>query len=149
MKNAKRNLKLDSILFIILAIVDAMIMIGNFLAQNISIDKFMKNYDIKKNLMWIAFIIVFGVMVLTFIIIPIFIGIKGLQQVDGKYKSGANIMLAEIMLVVNILILSYCVYALLKEDYKNQYVYTYIIYICFYIDYIRCAKKLKSNNENK
>ena len=145
MKNAKRNLKVYSGLFIILTVVDVMIMVGNFLAKNISIDNFAKNFNINENVMWPAFIATIGVIVLTFIIAPLFIGIKGLKQADGKYKGGANITLAIIMLVVNILILAYCLYALLKEDHKNQYFYMFIIYICFYIEYIRCAKILKSN----
>ena len=141
MKYDAKNLKINSLVLIILAIVDTVIMIGQIMAEQLSVEKIMELANTTQQIAEISIAAFIGASSVVFLV-TLFIGIMGLRQAAGKFKGKANIVLAEIMLVINILLAAVGIYGLIKGSNEFSSVCQSVIYFAFYYAYIRCAKNV-------
>ncbi|MGN1423887.1 MAG: hypothetical protein ACI4XA_10960 [Oscillospiraceae bacterium] len=141
MKYDAKNLRINSLVLIILSIVDTVIMIGQIMADQLSAAKISELADTTQQIAEIsvtAFICANSVVLL----VTLFIGIMGFRQADGKFKGKVNIVLAEIMFVINFLMAAVGVYGLIKGSNDFSSVCQSVLYIAFYYAYIKCAKNV-------
>lgn len=141
MKYDARNLKINSIVLIILSILDFIIMAGELMVEKIDIDTIMADANTTEQIATIVFAAVIGVSVLTYLV-TLYIGVKGLRQANGKCKGGANITWAKIMLVLNIIGFAGSIYDIIRGQMDIHYLCQELIYISIFYPYIKSAKNV-------
>lgn len=139
MKYDAKNLKINSIVLMILSVLGVIMFGARFMTGENSIDKIMENSDLSRQTALIT-LIVFSVLCCLMYLIEFYIGFKGLRQANGKCKGGANITLAKIMLVINILSLAFNIYDLIQGNRNIDSLCQSLIYTSFLYPYIKGAK---------
>lgn len=141
MEKAKKNLKVWSILYIILAIIDVVSIIGAYLSGDLKVS------NISENMQTSVLIVVIGLAILM-ALAKLFLGIQGYRQANDKTKGTGHITFAKIIFVLSIIT---CVASIL--DIINGYNYRKISDLCLNLfsllvifDYIKQAKYIKENN---
>ena len=141
MEKAKKNLKVWSILYIILAIVDVVSIIGAYLSGDLKVA------NISENMQTAVLIIVIGLATLM-ALAKLFLGIQGYRQANDKTKGTGHITFAKIIFVISII---GCVAYI--PDIINGFNYRKISDLCLNLfslfvvfDYIKQAKYIKENN---
>lgn len=140
MEKAKKNLKIWSELYIILAILDVVSLIGAYLAGQFDVS------SIPKNLQTGVLIFVISVCIIM-ILIKLLLGVQGLRQVNGTNKGTGHITLAKVTLIFLVLILIGSVVEVIKAvntrtitDLSSN-LFSFIVIF----EYIKYAKYLKEN----
>lgn len=141
MEKAKKNLKIWSVLYIILAIVDAVSIVGAYLSGDLNVS------DVSENMQTAVLIIVIGLAVIM-ALSKLFLGIQGYRQADGKTKGTGHITFAKVVLVLSIITFVATIPGII-----NEYSYKKISDLCLNLfslvvvfDYIKQAKYIKENN---
>lgn len=109
--------------------------------EKIDIDTIMADANTTEQIATIVFAAVIGVSVLTYLV-TLYIGVKGLRQANGKCKGGANITLAKILFVLNIIGLAGDTYSIVCGHPDIQYIGQTLIYISILYPYIKSAKNV-------
>ena len=141
MKYDAKTLKINSFVLVILAILDVVIMIGQIMANKLSVGKIMELANTTQQIAELSMAAFIGANSVV-LLVTLSIGIMGLRQADGKFKGKVNIVLAEIMLVINFLLAAVAIYGLFKGSNDFSSACQSVIYIAFYYSYIKCAKNV-------
>ncbi len=141
MKFDAKNLKINSLILIILTFLSAIAMIGQIMANELSIGKIMELANTNEQIAFISFMIVISLSGLIYLI-TIFVGIRGMQQANGKVKGKSHIVLAMILLALNMLSLAVCIFFAIKGQFDIMNILQNVIYISFLVHYILCAKNV-------
>lgn len=141
MKYDAKNLKINSMLIMILSVLSVIVFAAKFMTGENRFENVREIYGWSGQSAFIAYIVAIVFSVLLYLL-EFYIGFKGLRQADGKCKGRSNIILAKIMLVMNSLavIISICGLATGKDD--VQYLCQSLIYVSVYYAYIRSAKAI-------
>lgn len=141
MKYDAKNLKINSMLIMILSVLGVIIFAAKFMTGENGVDNINEISGLSGQNALIALIIV-SVLCCLMYLLEFYIGFKGFRQADGKSKGGTNIILAKIMLVINLLALLFNVYDLIICNGDIQYLCQSLIYVNVYYAYIRSAKAI-------
>lgn len=141
MKYDAKNLRINSTVLVILSILDIFIMVIQLATQGISIDNIAAEANATKETAAIVLSSVIGASTLIYLV-TLFVGIMGIRQADGKCRGGANIKLATILLVLNIVGLAGDIFNMISGQADIQYLCQSLIYAAFLYPYIRCAKNV-------
>ena len=141
MEKAKRNLKIWSTLYIILALVDVVSLIGAYLSGDLKVA------NVSEKMQTAVLVIVAGLAILM-ALSKLFLGVQGYRQVNGKTKGTGHITFAKIIFVLSIIA---CVASI--PNMINGFNYKAISDLCLNLfsalvvfDYMKQAKYIKENN---
>ena len=141
MEKAKKNLKIWSTLYIILAIVDVVSLIGAYLSGDLKVA------NVSEKMQTAVLVIVVGLAILM-ALSKLFLGVQGYRQVNGKTKGTGHITFAKIIFVLSIIA---CVASI--PNMINGFNYKTISDLCLNLfsalvvfDYMKQAKYIKENN---
>lgn len=141
MEKAKRNLKLWSTLYIILALVDVVSLIGAYLSGDLKVA------NVSEKMQTAVLVIVAGLSILM-ALSKLFLGVQGYRQVNGKTKGTGHITFAKIIFVLSIIA---CVASI--PNMINGFNYKAFSDLCSNLfsasvafDYMKQAKYIKENN---
>ena len=96
MEKAKKNLKIWSTLYIILALVDVVSLIGAYLSGDLKVA------NVSEKIQTAVLVIVVGLAILM-ALSKLFLGVQGYKQVNGKTKGTGHITFAKIIFVLSII----------------------------------------------
>ena len=144
MKYDQKNLKINSMALIALAVCDAVYSVGQILATKAyDIDYLAETTGSSRNIVLVAMVLVYGITVLCFAAY-IFMGVKGISQSNGKGKGRANVIIANIFVVINIILLLCNVIHLVQDTMSANIIIHSVLQsllpLCFLISYVKCAK---------
>lgn len=141
MEKAKKNLKIWSTLYIILAIIDVVSFIGAYLGGELKVENVSEK-------MQTAVLVIVVVLVILMALSKLFLGVQGYRQVNGKTKGTGHITFAKIIFVLSIIA---CVASV--PNMINGFNYKAISDLCLNLfsalvvfDYMKQAKYIKENN---
>ena len=141
MEKAKKNLKIWSVLYIVLAIVDVVSIVGAYIGGDLKIA------NASENMQMGALIIVIGLTVLM-ALSKLFLGIQGYRQANGKTKRTGHITFAKIILVLSIIISIASIFDAINgynfSQTSDLWLDLFSLVVIF--DYIKQAKYIKDNN---
>ena len=142
MKLDAKNLRINSIILIVLTVLSAISLVGRILANEISTAAFMERGNITAELANIYVAIIISVCCLLYLL-TLIIGIRGFSQANGKCDGKANVILGTILLILKLIFLAIQVYYVIKGQMQIMPLTRNVIIICFLVPYIMCAKKVK------
>lgn len=142
MKLDAKNLRINSIILIVLTVLSAISLVGRILANEISTAAFMERGNITAELANIYVAIIISVCCLLYLL-TLIIGIRGFSQANGKCDGKANVILGTILLILKLISLAAQVYYVIKGQMQIMPLTRNVIFICFLVPYIMCAKKVK------
>ena len=141
MKFDAKTLKIDSIILIILTIVNLFTLIGMIMAKEFSIETIMQMSSTTEKMALITFVISIVALCLGYLISMI-MGLGGLRQANGKCNGHMNVILSIVMLVLKNISIVVCIYYLIQGKLDFEKVLLDLVYISFLISYLMCAKKV-------
>lgn len=141
MKFDAKTLKIDSIILIILTIVNLFTLIGMVMAKEFSIETIMQMSSTTEKMALITFVISIVALCLGYLISMI-MGLGGLRQANGKCNGQMNVILSIVMLVLKNISIVVCIYYLIQGKLDFEKVLLDLVYISFLISYLMCAKKV-------
>lgn len=141
MEKAKKNLKIWSILYIILAIVDVISLVGAYLSGDLKVA------NVSENMQTAVLVIVVGLAMLM-ALSKLFLGVQGYRQANGQTKGTGHITFAKIIFVLSIIVCFVSVPDLISAfNYRKLSDLGLNLFSLFVIfDYMKQAKYLKENN---
>ena len=142
MKLDAKNLRINSITLIVLTVLSAISLVGRILANQISTAAIMERGNITAERAGIYFAITIFVSCLLYLL-TLIIGIRGFSQANGKCDGKANVILGTILLILKLISLAIQVYYVVKGQMEIIPLTRNVIFICFLVPYIMCAKKVK------
>ena len=105
MKYDQKNLKINSMVLIVLAVCNAVYSIGQLLAtKSYDIDYLMETTGSSRNIVIVSLVLTYGIALLCFAAY-IYMGVKGISQSNGKGSGGANVIIANIFVVIDIILI--------------------------------------------
>lgn len=141
MKIDAKTLKIDSIILIILTIVNLFTLIGMIMAKEFSVETIMQISSTTEKMALITFVISIVALCLGYLISMI-MGLGGLRQANGKCNGQMNVILSIVMLVLKNIGIVVCIYYLIQGKLDYEKVLLELVYISFTISYLMCAKKV-------
>lgn len=142
MKFNAKNLRINSMILIVLTVLSAIFLVGMFLANEINVGAIMEKINAAPELANIFIVILIAVCCLM-CLFTIIVSARGLRQADGKCDGKANVILATILLILKILSLAAQVYCVVIGQLEVAHLAWVVIFICFLVPYIMCAKNVK------
>lgn len=142
MKFDAKTLRIDSITIIILAILNVVMLIGQLMAEELSVASIMKLADTTQENARIFLIVCICIAGLLYLM-TLIVGLLGIRQVAGKYKGKANVVLADILIVLNVISVIACIFYISEGQMYIRNLTQGIIYIAFLVNYVMCAKRVK------
>ena len=142
MKFDAKNLKINSIMLIVLTVLSTISLVGLFLANEISAEAIMEKINTTAELANIYLVIVISVCCLLYLF-TIIVGLRGLRQANGKCDGKANVILASILMILKVISLVEQVYYVAIGQLEVAHLAWVVILIAFLLYYIMCAKKVK------
>lgn len=141
MKYDAKNLRINGTALVILSILDIFIMVIQHVTQGTGIDSIAAEANTTKQTAAIVFAALIGLCTLIYLA-TLFVGVAGIRQANGKCKGGANITLAKILFVLNIIGLAGDTYSIVCGHPDIQYIGQTLIYISILYPYIKSAKNV-------
>ena len=140
MKLDAKNLRINSITLIVLTVLSAISLVGRILANQISTAAIMERGNITEERAGIYVAITVSCLLY---LLTLIIGIRGFSQANGKCDGKANVILGTILLILKLISLAIQVYYVVKGQMEIIPLTRNVIFICFLVPYIMCAKKVK------
>lgn len=141
MEKAKKNLKIWSVLYIALAIFDAVSIVGVCLSGNLN------SSDVPENMRTAVITVLLGLMALI-ALSKLFLGIQGYRQANGKTKGTGHITFAKVVFVLSIITFVASISNVINEFNfeKISNLSLDLVGLVVVYDYIKQAKYIKENN---
>lgn len=144
MEEEGKNLRIYSWIFIFLGFFDIISIVIDYLAGDFNVDTELMGVS------QIAFVIAMVITIIVFAIvvsIKLFLGIRGLRQVQGKTKGKSHIVIAKIGFVIFAIALIGTIFSLTKNTSEIKSLLSNVIAILLLYEYIKDATTLLKRNK--
>ena len=139
MKYNSKNLKIYSAVLIVFSICDVLMAVGYMLMGKYNVKEIADEAKVSETVAMISLIVSLALVALV-ILAYLYLGIKGLNQANGKCEAGANITIAKIFIVLNAISLLSDILGIVKGSQDYGTLTKDIINMCILFPYIKCAQ---------